>query len=47
MIGCDNDNCEYQWFHYECVNITKQPLGEWLCPTCRKMPRSKIVKESQ
>ena len=47
MIGCDNDNCEYQWFHYECVSITKQPLGEWLCPTCRKLPRNKIVKESQ
>ena len=47
MIGCDNDNCEFQWFHYGCVGIREQPLGEWLCPTCRKLPRSKIVKESQ
>ena len=46
MIGCDNDNCEYQWFHYGCVGIREQPLGEWLCPTCRKLPRAKIVKES-
>lgn len=46
MIGCDNDNCEFQWFHYGCVGIREQPLGEWLCPTCRKLPRSKIVKES-
>lgn len=47
MIGCDNDNCEFQWFHYGCVGIREQPLGEWLCPTCRKLPRSKIVKEGQ
>lgn len=46
MIGCDNDNCEFQWFHYGCVGIREQPLGEWLCPTCRKLPRAKIVKES-
>lgn len=47
MIGCDNDDCEFQWFHYECVGITQQPSGEWLCPTCRKLPRDKIVKSSQ
>lgn len=47
MIGCDNDNCDYQWFHYECVGIKQQPSGEWLCPTCRKLPASKIVKESR
>ena len=46
MIGCDNVNCEYQWFHYGCVGIREQPSGEWLCPSCRKLPRSKIVKES-
>lgn len=47
MIGCDNDNCDYQWFHYGCVGIKEQPQGEWLCPTCRKLPRNKIVKDSQ
>jgi inhibitor of growth protein 3 len=47
MIGCDNDNCDYQWFHYGCVGIKEQPSGEWLCPVCRKLPRSKIVKESE
>lgn len=47
MIGCDNDNCDYQWFHYGCVGIKEQPPGEWLCPACKKLPRSKIVKESE
>lgn len=45
MICCDNEKCEFEWFHYGCVGIKEQPPGEWLCPTCRKLPRSKIVKE--
>ena len=36
MIGCDNSNCIIQWFHTECLWITKVPKGEWLCPECRK-----------
>ena len=42
MVGCDNDNCEYQWFHYKCVGVTEEPVGEWLCPSCRVLPRSKL-----
>lgn len=47
MIGCDNDDCEFQWFHYGCVGISQQPSGEWLCPACRKLPRGKIVKSTE
>ncbi len=47
MVCCDNDNCEFQWFHYDCVGIKTQPEGEWLCPDCKKLPRDKIVKGSQ
>jgi hypothetical protein len=35
MIACDNDNCKYQWFHFECVKITTKPKGKWYCPLCR------------
>lgn len=42
MVGCDNDECQYQWFHYKCVNVTEEPKGEWLCPVCRNLPRSKL-----
>lgn len=27
MIGCDNDDCQFQWFHLGCVNV-KPPLPE-------------------
>ncbi|KAI5367144.1 Putative inhibitor of growth histone-binding protein [Septoria linicola] len=42
MVGCDNDNCPYQWFHYKCVGVTEEPSGEWLCPQCRSLPKNKI-----
>ena len=24
MIGCDNPNCQFEWFHYRCVGLTRQ-----------------------
>ena len=32
-----------QWFQEQCVGITKdEPVGLWLCPTCRNIPSSLI-----
>lgn len=42
MVGCDNDNCSYQWFHYKCVGVTEEPKGEWLCPICRTLPKKQL-----
>lgn len=44
MVACDNANCKGQWFHWDCAGLTSEPLGEWLCRDCSKLPRSKIVK---
>jgi len=44
MVACDNDNCQFQWFHWECVNIKEEPVGDWLCPDCRKQPANKIKR---
>ncbi|TFK25983.1 hypothetical protein FA15DRAFT_755443 [Coprinopsis marcescibilis] len=36
MIGCDNPDCPYQWFHISCVGV-KTPLPDkWYCPECLK-----------
>ncbi|KAG2013191.1 hypothetical protein CC2G_010126 [Coprinopsis cinerea AmutBmut pab1-1] len=36
MIGCDNADCPYQWFHISCVGV-KTPLPDkWYCPECQK-----------
>lgn len=35
MIGCDNDDCPIEWFHFECVGLSEQPKGKWYCPDCR------------
>lgn len=35
MIGCDNDVCPIEWFHFNCVNLNNKPKGKWYCPKCR------------
>ncbi|XP_015772687.1 PREDICTED: inhibitor of growth protein 1-like [Acropora digitifera] len=44
MIGCDNDECPIEWFHFQCVGLTTKPKGKWYCPKCappeRKRERS-------
>ena len=35
MIACDNDDCAYEWFHWSCVGMTKEPAGKWFCAECR------------
>ena len=36
MIACESDDCPYEWFHYGCVGITKEPNGAWFCEECTK-----------
>jgi inhibitor-of-growth protein 1 len=35
MIGCDNDICSIEWFHFDCVGLAHKPKGKWYCPNCR------------
>ena len=35
MIGCDNVNCAYQWFHIKRLNLKSVPKSKtWFCPDC-------------
>lgn len=34
MVGCDNNDCPIEWFHYGCVGLTQAPKGKWYCPQC-------------
>ena len=34
MVGCDNDDCPYEWFHWSCVGLKSEPNGKWYCPVC-------------
>ena len=36
MIACDNPDCPIEWFHFQCVGLTKTPKTDWYCPRCRK-----------
>lgn len=42
MIACDNKKCQYEWFHYACVQLVREPKGKWLCPDCQLLPPNQI-----
>ncbi|CAH2354145.1 chromatin modification-related protein Yng2p [[Candida] railenensis] len=49
MIGCDNDDCKYEWFHWACVGITSPPKDDeiWYCPDCSpKMEKRKKKRKT-
>jgi len=29
MIGCDNNDCPIEWFHFGCMGLTQKPKGKW------------------
>ena len=33
--------CAIAWFHFQCVGLSANPKGKWLCPTCRRRDGSK------
>jgi len=37
MIACDNEACPREWFHLQCVGLTKAPAGKakWYCEECK------------
>ncbi|CRG85891.1 Chromatin modification-related protein YNG2 [Talaromyces islandicus] len=37
MINCENQDCEGEWFHLECVGLKEPPSrrATWYCPECR------------
>ncbi|CAG2183046.1 unnamed protein product, partial [Oppiella nova] len=46
MVACDNEDCQKEWFHYGCVDITQPPKGKWYCPDCsERLNRKKSRKE--
>lgn len=44
MIACDNPNCPYEWFHYDCIGMTQPPKGKWYCsPNCKKQASFEVT----
>ena len=35
MIGCDNSDCNYKWFHLQCLKMKRVPRkSPWFCKFC-------------
>ncbi|VEL25963.1 unnamed protein product [Protopolystoma xenopodis] len=37
MVACDNPSCPYEWFHFGCVGLKEDPVGQWFCPSCSEL----------
>jgi hypothetical protein len=37
MVGCENDKCKIEWFHFSCVGLdpTVKLKGKWYCKECK------------
>lgn len=39
MVGCDSEDCQFEWFHLACVGLTEQDQPKddekWWCADCR------------
>ena len=40
-ICCDGENCPVEWYHWECVQVSDEPTGDWLCPKCSHKSQGK------
>ncbi|KAI9845998.1 MAG: hypothetical protein M1837_004404 [Sclerophora amabilis] len=38
MVACDADSCPREWFHLDCVGLTKAPTknAKWYCDECKE-----------
>jgi inhibitor of growth protein 3 len=41
MVACDNPDCPFEWFHWNCVGLKSEPQGRWFCPECTENLRKK------
>ncbi|KKK19617.1 hypothetical protein ARAM_005184 [Aspergillus rambellii] len=37
MICCENQDCDREWFHLDCIGLSEVPsrTAKWYCPDCR------------
>ncbi|CAG8434187.1 8472_t:CDS:2 [Funneliformis mosseae] len=47
MIGCDGENCPFEWYHIDCVGLSAVPEGRWYCDHCTGMSSQKKRKRGR
>ena len=47
MVKCNNQGCRYEWFHADCVGITRKPTAPWFCKECRIKMKGKARKTDE
>ena len=36
MIACDSIKCQFEWFHFGCVQILRVTKGKWFSTDCKR-----------
>eukprot|EP00753_Platysulcus_tardus_P009632 PLAT2217.2.p1 GENE.PLAT2217.2~~PLAT2217.2.p1 ORF type:complete len:277 (+),score=55.38 PLAT2217.2:65-832(+) len=45
MIACDDRDCEVEWFHFQCVGLSRSNRPKkWFCPSCARRRRKAMRK---
>lgn len=44
MIACENEECDTEWYHFECVGIKEPPKGKWYCGNCLPQVKAQYRK---
>ena len=51
MVACDCTTCNYEWFHFPCVGLTKKPDAnygtQWFCIECLEGTKPKVVESGK
>lgn len=49
MVGCDNEDCSIEWFHFSCVGLEQSPGEEdkWFCETCAAEMKAESEKQAK
>ena len=42
MIGCNNENCKYQWIHFTFAKLKRPPKGVCYCKEWKKISNKKL-----
>ena len=48
MIGCENNDCKYEWFHFDCIGLTEEPDPDipWYCKECLSLMNGQGLTQS-
>ena len=46
MVACEYEKCPFEWFHFKCVGLSKEPEGDWFCSdSCKEKHEAALQRK--